>query len=379
MTPTTVELLKLIFLSSVTIGLWLGINLTFTQRGLKSANLYLMAFIFLTLLPPLNMYREIAFTSWPWFRTLSTNVLWLYGPFLFAIVETSRNQSFTHRALLIHSIPFLCTLVLRLSPMDPAFSLFLWPIFFHTLCYLAACINALKKHWLSIDENIKQHKKTHILWLMYLVAGLFFLILFETLCFSQIDWKSGVISKHWFIASVVLSIYIVLMAIYSIYRPRVFFNECFEEDPALKMPEEKISRTTDQSDITETQAQALKAELTNLMEKEKVFLDNSLSHKDLSKKMGITRHQLSDLLNLYLNKSFYELVNSYRVEEACKLIASQSEPTPLINIAFDSGFNNKNTFNRYFKIQMGMTPSEYKKKFHTENYFSGPNIESMAS
>ncbi|MGE0079365.1 MAG: helix-turn-helix domain-containing protein, partial [Bacteroidales bacterium] len=36
--------------------------------------------------------------------------------------------------------------------------------------------------------------------------------------------------------------------------------------------------------------------------------------------------------------------------------------------AYDCGFNSKSTFNRYFKSQMGVTPSEWMRN-------SGKNIE----
>ena len=72
---------------------------------------------------------------------------------------------------------------------------------------------------------------------------------------------------------------------------------------------------------------------------------------------------LSQIINEELNKNFYDLVNYYRIEEAKKLLVSVNGERTILDIAYDVGFNTKSSFNRAFKKQTRMTPSQFKQKF----------------
>ena len=64
-----------------------------------------------------------------------------------------------------------------------------------------------------------------------------------------------------------------------------------------------------------------------------------------------------------LNKSFYDCINQYRVEEAKLLLIDPSKSAHKIaSIAFDAGFNSISTFNDVFKKITGQTPSQYRKQ-----------------
>jgi AraC-like DNA-binding protein len=77
--------------------------------------------------------------------------------------------------------------------------------------------------------------------------------------------------------------------------------------------------------------------------------------------MKISNHNLSEVINSRLNLSYYDFINSHRVEEFKNRIADpENEKYNMLSIAFDSGFKSKGTFNSIFKKLTGMTPSEYK-------------------
>ena len=103
--------------------------------------------------------------------------------------------------------------------------------------------------------------------------------------------------------------------------------------------------------------------LNALMKKEKPFLDPELKMGQLAEMANLTTNKLSELLNEGVGKTFYEFVNDYRLEEVkSKLGDPEFANYTILGIALDSGFNNKNTFNRYFKKQTGQTPSEYMRE-----------------
>lgn len=101
------------------------------------------------------------------------------------------------------------------------------------------------------------------------------------------------------------------------------------------------------------------SQLNNSITGEKLFLDPKLRLDDLANKIGISKHHLSQLLNQQLNISFFDFINKHRVEEAKKLIIDHPEYT-LLQVAYDSGFNNKTSFVNAFKKFSNLTPSKFR-------------------
>ncbi|WP_340199800.1 helix-turn-helix domain-containing protein [Ascidiimonas sp. W6] len=103
--------------------------------------------------------------------------------------------------------------------------------------------------------------------------------------------------------------------------------------------------------------------LKKFMQDSKPYLNPDLKLHDLAGLMNTSSHVLSTLINTELKVNFFEFVNQYRVEEFKNRVASgDNKRLTLLAIAFDVGFNSKATFNRIFKKNTGMSPSEYLKQ-----------------
>ncbi|MCP4219991.1 MAG: helix-turn-helix domain-containing protein [bacterium] len=103
--------------------------------------------------------------------------------------------------------------------------------------------------------------------------------------------------------------------------------------------------------------------LKSLMNEEMVYRDESLSLQSLAKKLGISAHKLSRLLNDYLKQSFSEYINGYRINEVKRILANpEMDGHKIALLAGDVGFNTTTAFYNSFKKYTGITPSEYKKK-----------------
>lgn len=104
--------------------------------------------------------------------------------------------------------------------------------------------------------------------------------------------------------------------------------------------------------------------LNQLMQDKQPYLDFKLSLGDLAKCLGISANQLSALLNDVAEKTFYDYVNEFRINEVKKrLVDPKHQKKTILSIAWECGFNSKSAFNRIFKTSTGMTPSEYQKKY----------------
>ena len=118
----------------------------------------------------------------------------------------------------------------------------------------------------------------------------------------------------------------------------------------------------EKSSLTPANAEAYLQQLMDIMEMEKPFLQGGLKLEDLARRLSISPHHLSQIINVRLRRNFYDFINSYRVEAAKSRLTDPKENyVTILSIAYDVGFNNKASFNAAFKKHTGITPSQFKK------------------
>lgn len=100
--------------------------------------------------------------------------------------------------------------------------------------------------------------------------------------------------------------------------------------------------------------------LNELQMIEKIYTDPELNIERVSSNLEISKHQLSEILNSYMNINFQTYINKYRIEEAKQLLISETNLT-ILQIAYSVGFNSKTSFNNAFKKNTDQTPTEYRK------------------
>jgi AraC-like DNA-binding protein len=110
--------------------------------------------------------------------------------------------------------------------------------------------------------------------------------------------------------------------------------------------------------------EAVITRITDLMEKEKMYHEPELTLRQLSDKLGLPTYQVSQMINDGMNRNFYNLINTYRVEEAKQLLLEPGNRNyTILSIGFEAGFNSKTTFNTVFKKFTGLTPTEYRETY----------------
>ncbi len=116
------------------------------------------------------------------------------------------------------------------------------------------------------------------------------------------------------------------------------------------------------SALTDEQKQKMMAQIKHLMEDEKAYLEHDFTINKLSELIDINRTYLSQVINEKFNKSFTQLVNEFRIQEARRLLTEENTRLYTVEyIAKSVGFNSVNAFNRAFKKFTGITPSYYIK------------------
>lgn len=113
--------------------------------------------------------------------------------------------------------------------------------------------------------------------------------------------------------------------------------------------------------IATVQALALTEKLQKILLEEQLYKNPDLKLNDLAKRINVSGHQLSQLLNDNLGQSFAAYINEFRIKEACELIAND-RGIKLEAIGYEVGFNSKSTFYTAFKKHRHTTPTLYKEQ-----------------
>jgi len=114
-------------------------------------------------------------------------------------------------------------------------------------------------------------------------------------------------------------------------------------------------------------AESILRKLDNIMKKEKLYRVESITIRRVAEKVGISSHDLTEVINNLLNENFYSYINSFRIIEVKERLSDPGEEGNILNIAIDAGFKAKSSFNTIFKKSTGMTPSQFRKKQKTNS------------
>lgn len=341
--------------ASLALGVWVCLTLLLNRTGNRLANRLLFVLVALMMLPPINVYSQMAFGTIDWCWILTTNLSWLYGPLLLGFVQAIRGLALP-RFWPLHLLPFVATLLWRFSGAPVPMQVVGTVLVAQLLVYLVASVLLIARHKGELVAKVTGHKTAYFYWLIYVVAGLAGLMLIDTGLIILYAWFEPLATWPWRFLVMLISLYLHGLAFVCIYRPKLLLNDT---QVAIRQVVDQITPAREPA-LAASTAEELRSNLGELMTKDKPFLDNDLSLKALAERLGVSTHQLSSLLNDYLQQSFYDYVNRFRLDEALRLL--RTEPAmPIVELAYEAGFNNKNTFYRLFKERTGLTPTQFRK------------------
>ena len=124
---------------------------------------------------------------------------------------------------------------------------------------------------------------------------------------------------------------------------------------SLEMENLKISQLVSESNSNSD----LALKLDNYMKESEAFLNPDITRDILALEMGTNRQYLIDAIREYKEQTFNEYVYSWRLKYTYNLIILNKD-IPIAEIFLKSGFASRRVFNREFKKEFGMTPSELR-------------------
>ena len=357
--------LNFFYLFSALIGFFIGTMLLLIKTQDRVATLVISTFV---LIHSVFIFHLFLFLTNLQFRVpdtlfMSSIFSYLYGPLIYFYVKRVTTNYKFRTIDLLHAIPTLLiiffTIPVFMLPTSEKLNVMLGVSFLDKMPYLQYGFStkllslliygflALRLYFktrneLQISVPAKQWMRnlvvlTQVYILTYVIYGL---IIVKVIPRSEFLYHLQIVAM----ASMVLYI-----GYKSYVRPNLFSS-------GFTRPKHKYVK----SGLTPSFSLELKQQLLQLLEVEKIYRQNDISLAKVSEKLGTTRHNTSQVINEHFGLNFFELINSYRIQEAQEILKNdRNRKRNIIDVAYEVGFNNKVTFNKSFRKQLSLTPSQF--------------------
>jgi len=358
------------------IGIFLALVLNLKKNSDWVANLLISLFIFLGSLFILhvcifitNIMFKVPHSA---FFTVTFN--FLYGPLLyFYIKRITKGYEFKVRDLL-HLVPFVFFLIYfskyymlsgdekmhillnREENFDPilnylvllkVISLLTYGGLIYKMCVTDAASKLDSEIVLKWKRNIAVLNLAYVFSHIFYVAIIVFLVSVNYLIHPQL---------------ISMSIFILFVGYTAYVQPGVFNKHYHDYNNGMFYNEYK------KSGLTEGLSYELKQQLLKLLHEEKIYKINNINLEMLSERLETNRHSASQVINEHFNMNFFNLINKFRIQEALEIFKNDKNGNlNIIDVAYDVGYNNKVTFNKAFKEEMGITPSKFINSLSENN------------
>ncbi len=260
--------------------------------------------------------------------------------YAFILIELCRPRTLTWRIIIFHEVSFIAPAVLYITTHNIIFYylLVVWAVIYGVGYALWTVLTIPKYHTL-LKQRFSYEENINLKWLRVILASFFFILTIWIVDCLIIDYNIEV-------AYLICSLVVWMFICYFIYKHESVLDELTESNT----PDPQKADESDMSDIGKL--------ITELFDKEKIYLNPNLKLSDIAKAIGSNRTYVSAFFNTEAESTFYDFVNRYRIEHACRLLENTSDSLTLI--AERSGFNSQQSFIRVFSKIKGMTPTEYR-------------------
>ncbi len=231
----------------------------------------------------------------------------------------------------------------------PIFALIIYIPFSFT--YLCLTFMALTKNLVNIKAYFSNLKNKDLSWIRWMMLVL-------TLAFA-------VSTLYWFLPENILGVGIdkTVFTITELCWIASFGHLAMRQSPINvpnKTNEQAKKRAYLKSKIGIEDRLRIERKLVNAMANHQLHRDPMLTLGKLSTKTSITENNISQVLNQVMKQNFYDFVNSWRIKDASSKLENKN--INLLQVAYESGFNSRSTFNTAFKKHTGKTPSDFRSE-----------------
>ncbi len=357
--------LNFFYLFSALIGFFIGIMLLLDKKRDRTGTLLISIFVLIHSVFIFHLFLYLTNLQFrvPHTLFMSSIFSYLYGPLIYFYFKRVTLQYQFRKIDLLHALPtaviVMLTIPVFLLPLEEklrvmfgvgaldkmpylvyGFSTKLLSLLIYGFLVLRIYMRSNKYDWIPLDAK-KWIRNLAVLTQVYVISYFIYgFIIIEVIPKSAFLYNIQIVAM----ASMVLYI-----GYKSYMRPNLFVTGYGE----------KKNKYT-KSGLTPSFSQELKEQLMKLLEEEKIYRQNDINLATVSDKLGTTRHNTSQVINEHFGLNFFELINKYRIDEAKEILKNDKKKSlNIIDVAYEVGFNNKVTFNKSFRKQLSLTPSQY--------------------
>lgn len=308
----------------------------------------------------------------PYLFYIDNSIFYLRGVSLYFYIRsyTSDNFKLKHTDIL-HLTPFIVLSFIyffcfhRFSSVEKIkiietglfhpYTSFLIDITLHLviISYLVAAAREINYYQNRLEDSFADFLKIWRNWTYFLIGG-FFIIMFLDIVFMIVQFYYHIFPfTIVYIINVLVFSLTVLIMLKGLNKPEIFASS------SDKGPVKYIG-----SNLKEVDRVLIRNKLDQLLTKEKIFQKPSVSINDIANEIGVLPKHVSQVINEDYKQNFFDLINTYRIEEAKILLTEYSpEMKNVLEILYETGFNSKTSFNLAFKKYTGLTPTSYRRQF----------------
>ena len=237
----------------------------------------------------------------------------------------------------------------------------LFPVFFSDpLIYPIMLVFLIWSLWLIKKSDIDKKRKAFIRHIN--LSFLFMILIWIGVIANRI--AGGLLSDELLKSIFLLMLFYLIfgLAYFLVYHPQVLHSkkqviQLFKGGERDKK-HYAVLLDTDQKNT-------IRQRLVSLLEEDKLYLSPNLSLEGLGEKLGVSPRLVSYLINTDFDTNFSDYINSYRIEFAKRLLVNyDSKELNVSEVVYKAGFNSTSSFYEAFKKNTGVTPKEYRKRFH---------------
>lgn len=374
-----------VFAFLIFLGVFQGLILSYfflsRKNRIYQANIYIGLLMLVFSLISLDIF--LCYTGYmaklAWLDNFSESFVFAIGPLFYLYVLASLKGK-VHTLYILHFLPFifysLYNLLYIIQPT--AYKYGEYAHAYYPELNIARITGRFNNDPLYLREYLAEISIVFLL--CYIVYS--FLIILKTFRNAQISWLSRRYKNLSWLRNFTMALIVLLMInilvkltfgrdagdylvssliamlIYgtsvSVIRSSAFFVEHLGNSATAAKKYAKSS-------LNEEDKIEILRKLTEGMEREKYYRNNLVSQSQVSKKLLIPAHHISQVINEKLNQSFFEYIATYRIKDAEQLLSNQEyNHLTIEDIADAVGYNSKSAFNKTFKKITGKTPSEYR-------------------
>ncbi len=370
------DLLETLAIITVFQLLFLSVHLATYKKGNKTSKRILISFLganaVFIIFFLLYHSKILDYSRYPPLYYIGDAVYFLLGPLIFLYTKSLCSSHFTlQKRDTLHILPFaVLSLVpltiyhLRLVRQSEISSsntavisrdfrtVFSQVVLILIFVYIVLSLVTLYRYRKKIKNYVSFTKRVNLSWLLWIILAFFFMWLLDETNMLLLSMNHRPLRIIFFLSVLSISVNLVFatgIVFIGLRQPNVFTgNEANMKYGTSKLGKDEMEHCVKR--------------LNAVMEREKLYLDPQLTINDIAKRMALPVKHLSQAINEGHKKNFFDLISSYRIEEAKRLLSQKdNQEKTILEILYEAGFNSKSAFNRLFKQKTGVTPSEFRK------------------